>query len=628
MVNSQTAIGQSKTNAQKEFKKLDGDYHAGHLSAEHYFAKADSLVHQLFSEGKHFETKELVDLLALYEDIAWSKSEYQRSRISYYFLFFNNARMFKKKGASMYYAEKITAEYKKYGEEHPLVEQLQKCKIYQEQRLYSRIIDLFKGEKKYLETLPKLLEQNRADESVGLNALYILSPTLTGYVKINDTAAVQQTARLARQIGTAIKRKPQITRTQLLYTDILMIDIEYSVANFERRYKDTKKLLNQMEVLKTTYKDQATNFIDINLIRFRIETYLNLKNPDSLRNYINKYETSPNFGKSQSADLAEFKAKLQALEGNYKEANTYLAAALGHERDLQANLMTESSDLLYAYTQAEHSAIALQKAEKIKQQRTFWLVFISSALSILILAIYLVLVYRDKKAKERIAVLNDAANMQIIAMEEAKHQAVREEQQRLGQDLHDGLSSSIAAIRHQLEVLSMDTIDVSLKNKLNMLQAETEQAYKVSRNKSHEWFNAADKQQEQSFEKQIKLLTDRSLPDNRYSKTIQIDDKSLVNVNTDKRITILRIIQEAITNIIKHAKAKNVAILIYEEENDLILTISDDGVGLSENKTSNNNGKSMMGLVSIRRRVQSLDGETNIHSDSKGTEVTISIPLV
>ncbi|HWV70842.1 MAG TPA: ATP-binding protein, partial [Pseudosphingobacterium sp.] len=625
---SQTAISQSKTNAQNEFNKLNESYHAGHLSAQQYFVKVDSVVHQLFSEGKHFETKELVDILSLYEGIAWSKTEYHRARISYYFLFFNNARMFKKKGASMYYAEKITAEYKKYGEEHPLVEQLQKGKIYQEQRLYDKVIDIFKSEKKYLETLPKLLQENRIDESVGLNALYILSPTLTGYVKMNDTAAVHQIAGLARQIGTAIQHTTPITRSQLLYTDLLMIDIEHSLANFEGRYNDAKNLLNQLEALKTTYKDQATNFIDINLIRLRIENYLNLQNPDSLRTYISKYETSPNFGKSQSADLAEFKAKLRALQGNYQEAYTYLADALQLERGLQANLMTESSELLYAYTQAEHSSIALQRAEKIKQQRTFWLVFISIAASMLILAIYLIMVYRSRKAREQVEALNNTANMQIIAMEETKHQAVREEQQRLGQDLHDGLSSSIAAIKHQLEALLMDTDDIPLKNKLSRLQADTENAYEAARNKSHEWFSAADRQQEQSFEKQIKLLTDRSLPDNRYNKTIHIDDNSLMNVGTDRRITLLRIIQEAITNIIKHAKAKNITILIYEEENNLILTISDDGVGLGKNKSSNKNGKSTMGLLSVRRRVQSLDGEIEIHSDSKGTEITISIPLI
>lgn len=258
-------------------------------------------------------------------------------------------------------------------------------------------------------------------------------------------------------------------------------------------------------------------------------------------------------------------------------------------------------------------------------QRTLWLIIISFLSAAVILGIYLIMLRQKRRVKAQIEALNDAANMQIIAMEEAKQQAVREEQRRLGQDLHDGLSSSIAAIKHQLEILLMDANDPELKGKLQKIQAETERAYTAARNKSHEWFSSADDQQEQSFENQIKILTDISLPDNRYNKTIQIDDNSLVGVDTDTRISLLRIIQEAVTNIIKHAKAKNIGILVYEEDDTLTLTINDDGVGLVESKSGNE--KSSLGLDSIRRRVQFLNGETQIISNSKGTEINVSIPL-
>nr|WP_121272878.1 ATP-binding protein [Pedobacter schmidteae] len=258
-------------------------------------------------------------------------------------------------------------------------------------------------------------------------------------------------------------------------------------------------------------------------------------------------------------------------------------------------------------------------------QRALWLLIISFSAIMIVLTIYLIMLRRDRKAKARIEALNDMANMQIMTMEEAKHQAVKEEQQRLGQDLHDGLSSSIAAIRYQLETLMMDTSDIDLKRKLDMLQKEVENAYKAARNKSHEWFSAAEDQQEQSFEKQIILLTDNSLPDSRYIKNIHIDNNALSDVDMDIRIALLRIIQEAITNIIKHAKAKNVDILIYEEDDNLLLTINDDGIGLDEKKADT--GRSTIGLKSIRRRVQYLNGEIKINSNTKGTEIVVSIPL-
>jgi len=259
-------------------------------------------------------------------------------------------------------------------------------------------------------------------------------------------------------------------------------------------------------------------------------------------------------------------------------------------------------------------------------QRALWLVVISFSSVMIVLAIYLVMLRRDRKAKAQIEVLNDMASMQIMTMEEAKHQAVKEEQRRLGQDLHDGLSSSIAAIRYQLETLMMDTNDIDLKKKLDLLQKETENAYKAARNKSHEWFIAADEQQEQSFEKQITLLTDNSLPNNRYNKNIHIDNSALSGVDMDTRIALLRIIQEAITNIIKHARAKNVGILIYEEDGNILLIINDDGIGLEEKKSEK--GRSTIGLQSIRRRVQYLNGEIKINSNTKGTEIIVSIPLM
>ena len=84
----------------------------------------------------------------------------------------------------------------------------------------------------------------------------------------------------------------------------------------------------------------------------------------------------------------------------------------------------------------------------------------------------------------------------------------------------------------------MDTIDLDLKKNLDHLQRETENAYKAARNKSHEWFSAADEQQEHSFEMQIILLTDNSLPNNKYNKNIHIDNSALSCVDMDTRIAL------------------------------------------------------------------------------------------
>lgn len=621
------AIGaQEASRAIQEFEKLNKAYHSHQFMDDQYLTKADSLMHQLLSEGERFETKALVDLLSVYEEIAWSDPQYGRARVSYFYLFFNNARMGKQNGASIYYAEKIAEAYKDIGEEHPLIAQLQLTRIYQELRLYDQVITVFENERSYLESLPESLQANRVDKSVGLNALYILSPVVTGYIKLDDTASVHYTASLAKQIGSILQKDDSLSRTQLLYTDMLMIDIAHSLANFEGRYDEASQLMNRMEQLKITYKDQATNFIDINLIRFRIENHRRLGNKDSLAYYIEKYASSPNFGKSQSAYTSELRAELAFLRGDYRHAYNSLTEALQHERDLQANLMAESSELLYAYTQAEHNAIALQRAEQVKRKRTRWLVIISFSAAVSVLAIYLTMLHRSRRAKEQIEALNNAANMQVIAMEEEKQQAVKEEQLRLGQDLHDGLSGSIAAIRHRLETLAMDTSDPVLKSELSTLQSEVTRAYESVRNKSHDWFSTTEGQEEHSLEQRINSLAKTALPDSQYNKTIHIDSGALVRVDMNTRIALLRIIQEAITNIIKHAKANRVDILIYEDDDRLVLIVKDNGRGMVNHSLPR--GKPAIGLASIQRRVNILNGELDISAaKDEGTEMMVTIPL-
>lgn len=622
----QFAAGQSLDSARQDFEKLNKAYHAGNISDTAYLDQAYSLTQQFLDEGIEFKTEELARLLSLYKEIAWSKKNYGRPRVNYYLALSNNALMFGETGAAMYYTEKQARELEKNGRIRPLLEDQSKVQILLEQDLHDKVISIYKGREAYIKHLPELLRDKKTDNVNGMHAIDILMGAINSYLNMHDTAAAYQTIQVADQISAELKHKYPINRTFMFYNDYFILMRQYDIAAIEGRQAKAGALLDSIQALNNTYEDQATAYIERTLYELKIEHFLALKNYDSVRFYISKLESVPVFLKNQKPIVDEYKAKLQVAQGDYRGGYTWLTQSLANERKAKTILMTQMDSLLYAYTDAENTRIELQHSETIKKQRTLWLVVISSAAAFIVLTIYLIMLYRSRKAKAQIEALNNATNMQIISMEEARHEAVREEQRRLGQDLHDGLSSSIAAIRHQLETLSMDTEDITLKTKLSRLQLATANAYEAARRKSHEWFNAADGQQELSFEKQVRLLTDQSLPDSRYNKTIHIDDKSLVNVDTDTRIALLRIIQEAVTNIIKHARAKNVSILIYEEEDSLILTISDDGIGLGGKKSGSD--KSTMGLESIRRRVQYLNGETNINSNAEGTEIMVSIPLV
>ena len=97
----------------------------------------------------------------------------------------------------------------------------------------------------------------------------------------------------------------------------------------------------------------------------------------------------------------------------------------------------------------------------------------------------------------------------------------------------------------------------------------------------------------------------------------------------EKELAIYRIVQEALNNIIKHAKAKNVYVSLLKKDNVLVLSVEDDGVGFDQDKAMKiSKGKGPLGLVIMRERAMQLDGELTIESFlGKGTHLLVEIPV-
>lgn len=93
--------------------------------------------------------------------------------------------------------------------------------------------------------------------------------------------------------------------------------------------------------------------------------------------------------------------------------------------------------------------------------------------------------------------------------------------------------------------------------------------------------------------------------------------------NEDIKFNVYRIVQEALHNIIKHSKAKNITLSVYYKSENLIITIEDDGVGFDVKKLTKG-----VGLNNIRSRVSKLKGYFTL--DSKigvGATLKIKIPF-
>jgi signal transduction histidine kinase len=93
-----------------------------------------------------------------------------------------------------------------------------------------------------------------------------------------------------------------------------------------------------------------------------------------------------------------------------------------------------------------------------------------------------------------------------------------------------------------------------------------------------------------------------------------------------KEMVLFRMVQEALNNAIKHAKAKNISLLLQYLPDTFTLTIEDDGNGFNTAITQNKNG---IGLKSMQNRAQLIGATCTLHSSKdNGTSITIELPIV
>ena len=99
-----------------------------------------------------------------------------------------------------------------------------------------------------------------------------------------------------------------------------------------------------------------------------------------------------------------------------------------------------------------------------------------------------------------------------------------------------------------------------------------------------------------------------------------------LHLDGDRATATFRIFQECLTNVIRHAQAKSVRIILTQEEENILLVVEDDGVGFSESGNSNPLGS--LGLLGMKERAQFCGGNVQISSTpGSGTKVTVRVPV-
>jgi signal transduction histidine kinase len=133
---------------------------------------------------------------------------------------------------------------------------------------------------------------------------------------------------------------------------------------------------------------------------------------------------------------------------------------------------------------------------------------------------------------------------------------------------------------------------------------------------------------EQLLEKGLKAMIEQEASwlqkNSNYRVEFRCEGLEFSSSDGKKDLLLYRIVQESLNNVIKHAGADRIEILLHREKGWLHLSISDNGCGFSPGE---NQGKEGLGLSNMRRRIALLNGEMRIESCSDGTILRFAVPL-
>ncbi len=217
--------------------------------------------------------------------------------------------------------------------------------------------------------------------------------------------------------------------------------------------------------------------------------------------------------------------------------------------------------------------------------------------------------------------ISDSVNNQESILNEIMNAELRE-RSRISKELHDGLQQTLSATFHSMESLKkgIAQLDDAMQKRYTRGKELLQRSIQESRDIAHRLLPKV-------IEDNGLYVAMQALVDGLKGPelTISYHHNLEANIDLDKQIelTIYRIAQESLTNVLKYAKAKHVdmQLLLYEDE--IMLTLEDDGVGFNAQKVTDG-----YGLMSMKNRAAAVGGFVQIDSRAgKGTNVLLTIPI-
>lgn len=203
------------------------------------------------------------------------------------------------------------------------------------------------------------------------------------------------------------------------------------------------------------------------------------------------------------------------------------------------------------------------------------------------------------------------------------------ERQRIARELHDSIVQSLTNTIHKIEICTkiMDVDTVRCRLELHVISKTIRDIIQEMRNIIYDLRPTSldDFQLDNILEKEIHKIC--------KSEILNVSYETLgesIELSPMMSLSILRIVQEACNNIMKHARAENVLIQVEYKKEKIVVRIEDDGVGFIIDDIQNlkKEDGSGLGISMMKERVFLFAGRLELNSEpGKGTKILVEVPI-
>lgn len=403
-------------------------------------------------------------------------------------------------------------------------------------------------------------------------------------------------------------------------------DLELATENYLKGYEHRKEAENigvveSMLSIASMIYTAAENQLDTLSIVSQVQDY-GFRNSDELiKAAENVKGVEDRIGIQES--IMDVKRQRYLLEKNYEAAYELLQKQkqIQEEYKLSESSLEAMADLKVKF-EKDQLTIKLLEEEVINQKKQDQVTLLIISLAGLFLISMIGFLYYQNRVKSAQIELNDAHREQQIVSMRSMLEGQEKERSRIARDLHDGLGNLLSTLKVNIGSLQIKFDDRNSEKIYVSASEMIDEACSEVRKIAHEMMPQALKKL--GLRKAIEDLVLKMDATHSFDAEFHVHGtEKIFDDNTN--VMLFRIVQEALNNIVKYAKANEVLVQITYSEDWFDLTIEDDGVGFDPSKIDAEKG---MGLKSIAFRTEFIGGTYDLTSrPGAGTLVTINLPI-